>query len=56
MTDRIAVWLGSVSPQRSIRWLDGALETAATGWFWDTANGGTLWIKVGGDQLATIDP
>jgi len=29
VTERIAVWLGSVSPQRSIRWLDGALETAA---------------------------
>ncbi|MEO8844016.1 MAG: TIM-barrel domain-containing protein [Kofleriaceae bacterium] len=33
-----------------------ALESAATGWFWEPATGGTLWIKVGSDQLATIDP
>jgi hypothetical protein len=29
VSDRLVVWLGSASPTRSIRWLDGALETAA---------------------------
>jgi electron transfer flavoprotein alpha/beta subunit len=27
---RIAVWLGSAAPTRSVRWLDGAIKTAAT--------------------------
>jgi hypothetical protein len=33
-----------------------ALQTAATGWFWEPATGGTLWIKVADQQLATVDP
>ncbi|HEX7701805.1 MAG TPA: hypothetical protein VF403_13800, partial [Kofleriaceae bacterium] len=33
-----------------------ALGAATNGWFWESATGGTLWIKVGSDQLATIDP
>ncbi len=28
-TGPVAVWLGTASPARSVRWLDGALETAA---------------------------
>jgi alpha-D-xyloside xylohydrolase len=33
-----------------------ALQAAATGWFWEPATGGTLWIKVANQQLATTDP
>jgi hypothetical protein len=27
---RVAVWLGSAAPTRSVRWLDGAIKTAST--------------------------
>ena len=33
-----------------------ALQTAATGWFWEPATGGTVWIKLAPGQLAVIDP
>lgn len=55
-TERIAVWLGSTSPQRSIRWLDGALETAAkldprnTGKVVALAAGGNNWLDLAADR------
>ncbi|MEO8843893.1 MAG: hypothetical protein ABI591_27600 [Kofleriaceae bacterium] len=56
MSERIAVWLGSISPQRSIRWLDGALETAAkldpgkTGKVVALAAGGNNWLDLAADR------
>jgi hypothetical protein len=29
VSEKVAIWLGTTSPQRSIRWLDGALATGA---------------------------
>ena len=54
--ERIVVWLGSTSPQRSIRWLDGALETAAkldpgkTGKVIALAAGGNNWLDLAADR------
>jgi alpha-D-xyloside xylohydrolase len=33
---------------------EAALETATSGWFWESAIGGRLWLKLGGDGQAVI--
>ncbi|MEP6859682.1 MAG: TIM-barrel domain-containing protein [Deltaproteobacteria bacterium] len=33
-----------------------ALKTAGSGWFWEPATGGTLWILLPGMGTATVDP
>jgi alpha-D-xyloside xylohydrolase len=33
-----------------------ALQAAGSGWFWEPATGGTLWIALAGAGVATVDP
>ncbi len=33
---------------------EAALETAASGWFWESAIGGRLWLKLAGDGQAVV--
>jgi len=48
---RVAIWLGSAAPQRSVRWLDGALKTAAK---FDSAvaiaAGDPTWLDLASDR------
>lgn len=47
----IAVWLGSASPQRSIRWLDGTLAAAAKlGAATAVAAGDPTWLDLAADR------
>jgi hypothetical protein len=49
----IAVWLGSAPPVRSIRWLDGALQTAARlGSATAVAAGAQGWLDLAADRAA----
>jgi hypothetical protein len=56
----VAVWLGHASPTRSVRWLDGALATAAKfGTATAIAAGGSAWLDLAADratrcQLASV--
>jgi hypothetical protein len=51
----IAVWLGSAAPVRSIRWLDGALKTAAKfpGAI-AVAAGAEAWLDLAADRAARV--
>lgn len=52
---RIAVWLGSAPPVRSIRWLDGALKTAARfGGATAVAAGHTTWLDLAADRALRL--
>jgi electron transfer flavoprotein alpha/beta subunit len=47
----VAVWLGSAMPVRSVRWLDGALATAATfGEATALAAGENTWLDLAADR------
>ena len=46
-----AVWLGAAAPLRSIRWVDGALDTAAKlGHATAVAAGSTGWLDLAADR------
>ncbi len=52
---KVAVWLGSASPVRSVRWLDGALSAAAK--FGDVtaiAAGDSTWLDLAADRAARV--
>lgn len=54
-TAAVAVWLGAATPVRSVRWLDGALATAAT--FDDAiaiAAGPAPWLDLAADRAARL--
>jgi hypothetical protein len=52
----IAVWLGTAPPLRSIRWLDGALATAARfGAATAIAAGTSAWLDLVGDRSARYE-
>jgi hypothetical protein len=54
-TASVAVWLGAATPLRSVRWLDGALATAAT--FDDVmaiAAGAGPWLDLAADRAARV--
>jgi hypothetical protein len=49
----VAVWLGTAPPVRSIRWLDGALKTAARfGGATAVAAGQATWLDLAADRAA----
>jgi electron transfer flavoprotein alpha/beta subunit len=53
LKSKVAVWLGSAAPQRSIRWLDGAVATAAR--FGDAvvvAAGDPTWLDLAADRAS----
>ncbi len=54
MTGAIALWLGSAPPARSVRWLDGALKTAAQlgGRCTVIAAGDQTWLDLASDRAA----
>ena len=52
---KVAIWLGSASPVRSVRWLDGALEAAAK--FDDAtaiAAGDATWLDLAADRATRL--
>lgn len=54
MSDKIALWLGSLAPTRSVRWLDGALQAAAAfaGRCTVIAAGDQHWLDLAADRAA----
>ena len=54
MSDKIALWLGSLAPARSVRWLDGALQAAAAfaGRCTVIAAGDQHWLELAADRAA----
>jgi electron transfer flavoprotein alpha/beta subunit len=56
VTDKVAIWLGTAPPTRSIRWLDGALRAAAkfdpdrTGRVIALAAGDPAWLDLASDR------
>ncbi|MEO8705911.1 MAG: hypothetical protein ABI867_38120 [Kofleriaceae bacterium] len=51
----VCVWLGSAPPQRSIRWLDGAIATGAKfGAATVVAAGDSTWLDLAGDRANRV--
>jgi len=51
----VAVWLGATTPLRSVRWLDGALKTAAKlGRATAVAAGHATWLDLAADRASRV--